>query len=97
MNRYVLCYDLQVHSIPSNLLDSFISNHRLVQKWSSPFPGVYFLYSDEDDAEKLSDSIEDFFSKRSFFVAKIGPTSTDTNGRINVEFWKFINPDANQD
>ena len=96
MELFVMSFDTEFHAFDQRKLETLLTNHRLIEGWSTPYSGIYFLKSAEADAEKISDSIEEFFDKDRFFVVRAtGSNPDEINGRLAMEIWKAIKaPDS---
>ena len=89
MKTYLLTYEATRFASNPRAVEAFISNHKSVSAWSSPFNGCFFLRS-TDELKQLARSMDLFFNNRQFIITEINGTGDKTNGRSVKQVWEFI-------
>lgn len=91
MNSFFISFDSsRFDSTKQKHFEILLKNHKLLSGWSSPFPGLYLVSSSSENAEDISDSIEDFFDKRGLLVGRLYRGSNNRNGRMPSPIWEFL-------
>lgn len=91
VNYFILTFDpARLNEERRKLFEIMLANHRLLNGWSTPFPGTYFLRSGSEKASEIMESLADVFEKKGFFVAKLRRGSSERTGWLPTQIWDFL-------
>ena len=89
MSIFLLSFSSERFSGNQALLDGLMNNHRLVDGWSSPFPGCY-LFMSNHEMDEIRKSFEGIFEQKQFIIARIRRGKYNIDGRSVPEIWDWI-------